>query len=88
MLLPDMPITHSSALHTNATPASSNLRSHNFGAWFHVIGDAHNLQQFTPFEGHDQVYIGKLVVECTFPKMYYLMSQYFLVLQVQFQAFS
>ncbi|AES96045.1 hypothetical protein MTR_5g032530 [Medicago truncatula] len=40
MLLPAMLITHPTALHTNATPASSNSRSHNFGASFHVIGDA------------------------------------------------
>lgn len=53
-----MLITHPTALHTNATPASSNSRSHNFGASFHVIGDAHNLQNFTTFEGHDHVYIG------------------------------
>jgi len=28
------------------------------GASFHVIGDASNLQQITPFEGHYQIYIG------------------------------
>jgi len=47
-----------SAFLTNASSARSTSWFPDSGASFHVTGDARNLQQLTPFEGHDQIYIG------------------------------
>ncbi|KAK2457235.1 WD40 repeat-containing protein HOS15 [Trifolium repens] len=47
-----------SAFLTNATPSTSSSWFPDSGASFHVTGDSWNLQQLTPFEDHDQIYIG------------------------------
>ena len=42
----------------NALPSTSGSWFPNSGASCHVTSDAKNLQQVTPFEGHDQIFIG------------------------------
>lgn len=39
-------------------PSTSTSWFPDLGASYHVTGDAKNLQQLTPFEGHEQIYIG------------------------------
>ncbi|MCH93743.1 retrovirus-related Pol polyprotein from transposon TNT 1-94, partial [Trifolium medium] len=47
-----------SAFITNAGPSTSASWFPDSGASYHVTSDPSNLQQSTPFEGHDQIYIG------------------------------
>ncbi|MCH92265.1 retrovirus-related Pol polyprotein from transposon TNT 1-94, partial [Trifolium medium] len=47
-----------SAFVTNAAPSTSGSWFPDSGASFHVTSDARNLQHLTPFEGHDQIFIG------------------------------
>ncbi|CAJ2662267.1 unnamed protein product [Trifolium pratense] len=47
-----------SAFITNAGPSTSASWFPDSGTSYHVTSDPRNLQQSTPFEGHDQIYIG------------------------------
>ena len=47
-----------SALLANASTSGSTSWFPNSGASFHVIGDPRNIQQLTPFESPDQIFIG------------------------------
>lgn len=48
----------SSAFVANSIPAASASWFPDSGAFFHVTSDAKNLQQLTPFESPDQIYMG------------------------------
>lgn len=45
-----------SAFVANSMPSSTAGWFPNSGASYHVTSDANNLQQLTPFEGHDQIF--------------------------------
>ncbi|KAK2354410.1 putative mitochondrial protein [Trifolium repens] len=53
-----VPATVPSAFVINASPSASGSWFPDSGASYHVTSDPRNLQQSTPFEGHDQIYIG------------------------------
>jgi histone deacetylase 1/2 len=55
---PTAPANVPSAFVTNAGPSTSGSWFPDSGASYHVTNDPNNLQQLTPFEGHDQIYIG------------------------------
>lgn len=60
------PITHaSSTFATNALPSTSTSWFPDLGASYHVTNDVNNLQQVTPFEGHDQIYCKGMNKVCT-----------------------
>jgi histone deacetylase 1/2 len=55
---PPTPATIPRAFVTNAGPSTSGSWFPDSGASYHVTSDPRNIQQLTPFEGHDQIYIG------------------------------